>query len=229
MRLLVVEDDARTGSFVVGGLRQEGHVVDWSRDGDEGLRQLATERYDAAIVDLALPERGGIRVVREGRRRGIDTPLLVLSPPTSVNDRVAGLEAGADDCLPKPFAFVELSARVLALARRAARASSPAALRPDVLRYHDVEMDLRARRVRRAGRPVALRPKEHALLECFLRNPERVLTKTMLLDRVWEVAFDPQTNVVDVLVHRLRKQIDAPFDRRLIQTVRGAGYVLRID
>ncbi len=224
MRLLLVEDDARVGQLVVRGLRQEGHVVDWSRDGEEGLWHLAQERYDAAIVDERLPLRDGISLVREGRRRGIDTPLIVLNERSSVQDRVAGLEAGADDCLAKPFAFAELSARVLAVVRRATRESAPF-----VLRYDELEMDMRAHRVRRAGSVLALRPKEYALLEYFLRNPERVLTKTMILDHVWEYAFDPQTNVVDVLVHRLRKKVDMPFERPLIQTVRGAGYVLSAE
>ncbi len=224
MRLLLVEDDSRIGRFVVRGLEQEGHVVDWSHDGEEGLRRLGDEDYDAAIVDVMLPRRDGISVVRESRRRGIDTPLLVLSAKSQVDDRVAGLEAGADDYMGKPFSFVELSARLAALVRRASGASTPF-----VLRYADVEMDLRARRVRRAERDVDLQPKEFALFEYFLRNPERVLSKTMILQHVWEYAFDPQTNVVDVLVHRLRKKVDEPFDRPLIHTIRGVGYVLRAD
>lgn len=222
MRLLVVEDDARVGRFVVRGLEQEGHVVDWSRDGEEGLVRLGAERYDAAIVDVLLPRRDGLSLVRESRRRGIETPLLVLSGKGEVEDRVAGLEAGADDYLPKPFSFVELSARLASIVRRASGATTPF-----VLRYGELEMDLRARKVRRAGRSLDLKPKEHALLELLLRNPERVLSKTTILERVWDYAFDPQTNVVDVLVHRLRKKVDQPFDRPLIHTIRGVGYVLR--
>lgn len=225
MRLLLVEDDSRVGQFVVRGLRQEGHVVDWSRDGEEGLEHLSQERYDAAIVDEILPRRDGISLVREGRRRGIDTPLIVLSERATVQDRVAGLEAGADDCLAKPFSFSELSARVMALVRRA-RSRQKESL---VLRYDELEMDLRAHRVRRAGKTLSLRPKEYALLECFLHNPERVLTRTRILEKVWEYAFDPQTNVVDVLVHRLRRKVDVPFERPLIHTVRGSGYVLRTE
>jgi DNA-binding response OmpR family regulator len=222
MRLLLVEDDASIGRFVVRGLEQEGHVVDWLRDGEDALRRLGDPAYDAAIVDVMLPRRDGLSVVREGRRRGIGTPLLILSAKSAVDDRVAGLEAGADDYLGKPFSFVELSARLAALVRRASGASTPF-----VLRYDDVEVDLRSRRVRRGDREVELQPKELALLEYLLRNPERVLSKTMILQHVWDYAFDPQTNVVDVLVHRLRKKIDAPFERPLIHTIRGVGYVLR--
>lgn len=199
-------------------------MVDWSRDGEEGLKRLGARHYDAAIVDTALPRRDGISVVRESRRRGIDTPLIVLSEQSTVRARVAPLEAGADDCLGKPFAFVELTARVDAIVRRTSRAPEP-----EILRYHDLELDLRAHRARRGGVVLALQPKEHALLELFLRNPERVLSKTRVLEQVWEYAFDPKTNVVDVLVHRLRKKVDVPFDRPLIQTVRGAGYVLRAE
>lgn len=224
MRLLLVEDDSRIGRFVVRGLEQEGHVVDWSHDGDEGLRRLGEQDYDVAIVDVMLPRRDGLSVVRESRRRGIDTPLLVLSAKSQVDDRVAGLQAGADDYLGKPFSFVELSARLAALVRRASGASTPF-----VLAYADLEMDLRSRKVRRAEHELDLQPKEFALLEYFLRNPERVLSKTMILQHVWEYAFDPQTNVVDVLVHRLRKKIDEPFERPLIHTIRGVGYVLRED
>lgn len=222
MRLLLVEDDARIGQFVVKGLEQEGHVVDWTRDGEDGLKRLDEHEYDAAVVDVMLPRRDGLSLVREGRRRGNDTPLLVLSAKGSVDDRVAGLEAGADDYLVKPFSFVELSARLGALVRRAAGAATPF-----VLRYDDLEMDLRTRKVQRRGEELELQPKEFALLEYFLRNPERVLSKTMILQHVWDYAFDPQTNVVDVLVHRLRKKIDQPFDTSLIQTIRGMGYVLR--
>jgi DNA-binding response OmpR family regulator len=224
MRLLLVEDDSRIGRFVVRGLTQEGHVVDWSHDGEEGLRRLGDQDYDAAIVDVMLPRRDGISVVRESRRRGIDTPLLVLSAKSQVDDRVVGLEAGADDYMGKPFSFVELSARLAALVRRASGASTPF-----VLRYADVELDLRGRRVRRGEQELDLQPKELALLEYFVRNAERVLSKTMILQHVWEYAFDPQTNVVDVLVHRLRKKLDEPFDRPLIHTIRGVGYVLRQD
>ena len=222
MRLLLVEDDERIGGFAVQGLEQEGHGVDWARDGEEGLSWLGEREYDAAIVDLMLPRRDGMSLLREGRRRGIDTPILVLSAKSSVEDRVAGLEAGADDYLTKPFSFVELSARIAALVRRATGAATPF-----VLGYDDLELDLRARRARRGEQELDLQPKEMALLEYFLRQPDRVLSKTMILEHVWDYAFDPQTNVVDVLVHRLRKKVDHPFETPLIHTVRGMGYVLR--
>ncbi len=224
MRVLLVEDDSRIGQFVVKGLSQEGHVVDWAHDGEDGLGWLGGTPYDVAIVDLMLPKRDGISVIRESRSRGNDTPILVLSAKTAVTDRVAGLEAGADDYLTKPFSFAELAARLGALVRRASNASSS-----HVLSYEDLEMDLLSRRVTRAGEVLDLQPKELALLEYLLRNPERVLSKTMILEAVWDYSFDPQTNVVDVLVHRLRKKVDQPFDHPLVQTVRGMGYVLRKD
>ncbi len=222
MRLLLVEDDERIGRFVVKGLEQENHVVSWSRDGDEGLRELDDNDYDAAIVDVMLPARDGISLIREARRAGTDTPVLILSAKRDVEDRVAGLEAGADDYLTKPFSFAELSARLSALVRRATGATTPFELS-----YGDLTLDLRTQRARRKGVELDLKPKELALLEYFLRNPERVLSKTMILEHVWDYAFDPQTNVVDVLVHRLRKKVDHPFDTPLIQTIRGMGYVLR--
>lgn len=222
MRVLLVEDDERIAEYVANGLRQEGHVVEVAADGEAGLSDLTDGEYDAAIVDVMLPRRDGVSVVREARRRGVETPILMLSAKAEVPDRVSGLEAGADDYLTKPFSFAELSARLAALARRAARAPSSTRLS-----YADLELDLLTRRVRRAGREIELTAKELALLELFLRNPERVLSKTMILEHVWGYDFDPQTNVVDVLVHRLRKAVDHPFDRPLIQTVRGLGYVLR--
>ncbi|MDQ3035237.1 MAG: response regulator transcription factor [Myxococcota bacterium] len=222
MRLLLVEDDARIGDFVRKGLEQEGHTVEWSHEGEEGLRRLLDERYDAAIVDVMLPRRDGLGLVREARRRGDKTPLLVLSARSTVGDRVAGLESGADDYLTKPFSFAELSARVHALVRRATGASSST-----VLTYGSLSLDLRTRKVVREGEEIQLQPKEFSLLEYLLRNAERVVSKTMILENVWEYSFDPQTNVVDVLVSRLRKKIDKDFDAPLIHTLRGVGYVLR--
>ncbi len=222
MRVLLVEDDERIAEYVANGLRQEGHVVEVAADGEDGLSRLADEEYDAAIVDVMLPRRDGVSLVREARRRGVGTPTLMLSAKAEVPDRIVGLRAGADDYLTKPFSFAELSARLSALARRAARAPSSTRLS-----YADLELDLLTRRARRGGQDIELTAKELALLELFLRNPERVLSKTMILEHVWGYDFDPQTNVVDVLVHRLRKVVDHPFDRPLIQTVRGLGYVLR--
>jgi two-component system OmpR family response regulator len=222
MRALVIEDDTRIGDFVAKGLRQEGHAVEWARDGEEGLRHLDAAEYDAAIVDVMLPGRDGLSVIREARRRGVRTPIIALSAKSAVDDRVAGLDAGADDYLTKPFSFIELSARLQALQRRAS-----AQAEPTVLRYGGVELDLRTRRVRRDGEEVALQPKEFTLLEYFLRNAERVVSKTMILERVWQYGFDPQTNVVDVLNSRLRNKIDRGHARPLIHTIRGVGYVLR--
>ena len=222
MRLLLVEDDERIGEFVRKGLVQDAHVVDWARTGDEGLDRALYVPYDAAIVDVMLPGTSGLDLIKEVRRRRKQTPIIVLSARDSVDDRIAGLESGADDYLTKPFSFVELVARLNALVRRATTA--PAAFE---LSYGGVTLDLRTRRVARDGIAIQLQAKEFALLEYFLRNPERVLSKTMILEHVWEYGFDPQTNIVDVLVSRLRSKIDREFELKLIHTVRGAGYVLR--
>jgi DNA-binding response OmpR family regulator len=224
MRLALIEDDARIGEFVHKGLAQDGHVVDWVRTGDAGLAQLAATRYDAAVVDVMLPGLSGLDVIRRARARKIATPIIVLSARDSVDDRIAGLDAGADDYLTKPFSFAELVARVHALVRRASTAADPF-----VLRYADVTLDLRTRRVERGGAAIHLQAKEFALLEYFLRSPGRVLSKTMILQHVWEYGFDPQTNVVDVLVSRLRAKLDRDFGTKLIHTLRGAGYVLRSE
>ena len=225
MRLLLIEDDERIGSFVHKGLTQDGHVVDWARDGEDGLHHLTGGAHDAAIVDLMLPGKSGLDVIREARRRKLRTPIIVLSARDAVDDRVAGLDAGADDYLTKPFAFAELVARLHALTRRAAAPTG----NPYELRYAGVIADLRTRKVERDGVPIQLQAKEFALLEYFLRNPERVLSKTMILQQVWEYGFDPQTNVVDVLVSRLRAKLDRDHATKLIHTLRGAGYVLRAE
>ncbi len=224
MRLLLVEDDEKIGAFVNKGLRQEGHVPDWVRRGDEGLAALRTTPYDAAVVDLMLPGLSGLDLIRAARAGGVRTPIIVLSAREAVGDRVTGLDAGADDYLTKPFSFAELVARLNALARRA-QVQAPATR----LSYGGVTLDLASRRVERDGVPVALQPKELALLEYFLRNPGRVLSKTMILQHIWDYAFDPQTNVVDVLVSRLRSKLDRSFAKPLIKTLRGIGYVLRDD
>ena len=223
MRLLIVEDDQKIGGFVEKGLRQEGHAVDWARSGNEGVALLKDTPYDAAIVDVMLPGLGGLDLIRSARRGRIATPIIILSARDAVADRVAGLEAGADDYLTKPFSFAELVARLNALVRRAA-ASGTVETR---LSYGGVTLDLLKREVARDGAPISLQAKELALLEYLLRNPERVLSKTMILQRLWDYSFDPQTNVVDVLVCRLRNKIDRGFPTKLIQTLRGVGYVLR--
>jgi two-component system OmpR family response regulator len=221
MRLLVVEDDPHIAAFVQKGLREAGYAVDHAADGEEGFRLALNEPYDAAVVDLMLPRRDGLSVIEGWRQRGVATPVLILSAKRSVDDRVRGLQGGGDDYLTKPFAFAELLARVQALVRRATRAADPA-----TLAVGDLTLDLLSRKVSRAGAAIELRPREFALLEYLMRNAGKVVSKTMILSHVWEYNFDPQTNIVDVLVSRLRDKIDRPFERKLLQTVRGVGYVL---
>jgi two-component system OmpR family response regulator len=225
MRLLLIEDDRAAASYVAKGLRESGHSVDIAHNGKEGLLLAASESYDALIVDRMLPELDGLNVVKTLRATGCRTPVLFLSALGEVDDRVKGLRAGGDDYLVKPFAFSELVARLEALARRANAAASD--VPETVLRYDDLTMDLLARRVERAGRPIDLQPREFRLLEVLLRHAGQVMTRTMLLEKVWDYRFDPQTNVIDVHISRLRQKIDRGFERPLIHTVRGAGYSLR--
>jgi heavy metal response regulator len=222
VRVLLVEDDATIAEFVARGLREAGFAVDCAVDGEDGLNRAIGQPYDVAIVDLMLPKRDGLSLIEELRRRGIMTPVLILSARRSVDDRVRGLQTGGDDYLTKPFAFAELLARVQALVRRATRTPEPT-----TLTVGDLVLDLLTRRVTRAGKPIDLRPREFALLEYLMRNAGRVVSKTMILSHVWEYNFDPQTNIVDVLVSRLREKIDRPFEHKLLHTVRGVGYVLR--
>jgi two-component system, OmpR family, response regulator len=220
MRILVVEDDAKIGSFVAGGLKQHGFAADIARDGDDALSLALTTNYDAAIVDVMLPQLDGLSLVRRLRAKHNLLPVLFLSARGSVDDRISGLEAGGDDYLTKPFAFSELLARVQALIRRSTRA--PEATR---LAAGDIELDLVTREVRAGGKVVDLQPKEFTLLAFLLRHVGRPVTKTMILEHVWDYSFDPETNVVDVLVHRLRGKIDP--DHTRIETLRGVGYVLK--
>ena len=222
MRALIVEDDATIADFVARGLREAGFAVDVSADGEEALESTRQQAYDVAIVDLMLPKRDGLAVIDDMRKHGIGTPVLILSARRTVDDRVKGLQAGGDDYLTKPFAFAELLARVQALVRRATRTPEPT-----TLTVEDLVLDLLSRRVTREGKPIDLRPREFALLEYLMRNAGRVVSKTMILSHVWEYNFDPQTNIVDVLVSRLREKIDRPFEKKLLHTVRGVGYVLR--
>ena len=223
MRALIIEDDAETAGFLAKGLGESGFVVDVATNGRDGLVLAVAADYDVAVVDRMLPEVDGIAIVEAMRRAGRATPVLFLSAKGEVADRVAGLEAGADDYLVKPFAFSELRARVDALLRRRAGPAAEAT----VLKVADVEMDLLARRLTRAGRVIELQPREFKLLEVLLRNAGRVVTRTMLLEQVWDYHFDPQTNVIDVHVSRLRRKVDQGFDTPLIETARGVGYVIR--
>jgi DNA-binding response OmpR family regulator len=222
MRALLVEDDASIAEFVARGLREAGFAVDTAADGDEGLTATLAAAYDVAIVDVMLPRRDGLSLIDELRRRGIATPVLILSAKRTVDDRVRGLQAGGDDYLTKPFAFAELLARVQALVRRAARVPDATTLTVD-----DLTVDLLSRRVTRGSVTLDLRPREYALLEYLARHAGHVVSKTMILSHIWDYNFDPQTNVVDVLVSRLREKIDRPFEKKLLHTVRGVGYVLR--
>jgi len=224
VRALLVEDDSTIAEFVARGLREAGFAVDPVVDGDTALEAMLQQAYDVAIVDLMLPKRDGLSLIDELRHRRITTPVLILSAKRSVDDRVKGLQAGGDDYLTKPFAFAELLARIQALVRRASRTPEPTTLSLDGL-----VMDLLSHRVTRDGQPIDLRPREFALLEYLMRSAGRVVSKTMILSHVWEYTFDPQTNIVDVLVSRLREKIDRPFERKLLHTVRGVGYVLRTD
>ena len=222
MRALLVEDDDAIAEFVGRGLREAGFAVDREADGEAGLSATTRQSYDVAIVDVMLPKRDGLSMIEELRRRKILTPVLILSARRAVDDRVRGLQSGGDDYLTKPFAFAELIARVQALLRRSNRAAEPTSLT-----VGDLQLDLLTRRVARAGTNIDVRPREFALLEYLMRNAGRVVSKTMILSHVWEYNFDPQTNIVDVLISRLREKIDRPFDQKLLHTVRGVGYVLR--
>jgi len=220
MRILVVEDDKKIASFVVNGLKQSGYAVDHSSDGEDGLFRAQTIPYDAAVVDLMLPKLDGLGLIQQARAHGVRTPVLILSAKASVDDRVKGLQAGGDDYLTKPFAFSELLARIQALIRRASQTPEPTRLV-----VGDLTLDLLTREVKRAADKIELQPREFALLEYMMHHANRPVTKTMILEHIFDYSFDPQTNVVDVLVHRLRSKVDK--DRAMIHTIRGVGYVLR--
>ena len=220
MRILVVEDDKKIASFVVNGLKQSGYAVDHSSDGEDGLFRAQTIPYDAAVVDLMLPKLDGLGLIQQARAHGVRTPVLILSAKASVDDRVKGLQAGGDDYLTKPFAFSELLARIQALIRRASQTPEPTRLV-----VGDLTLDLLTREVKRGADKIELQPREFALLEYMMRHANRPVTKTMILEHIFDYSFDPQTNVVDVLVHRLRSKVDK--DRAMIHAIRGVGYVLR--
>jgi len=218
----MVEDDATIADFVAKGLTEAGYAVDVAADGERGVELATSGRYDAAIVDLMLPRLDGLTLIDRVRGRGIRTPVLILSARRSVDDRVKGLQAGGDDYLTKPFAFAELLARLQALIRR-----STGQIEPTRLSLGDLSLELLSRRAERGGHAIELRPREFSLLEYLMRNQGRVLTKTMILSHVWGYNFDPGTNVVDVLVSRLREKIDRDYEPKLLHTVRGVGYVLK--
>ena len=222
MRVLVIEDDHDTASFVVKGLKEQGHVVDHAVDGQQGLQMANTEPYDVLVVDRMLPEVDGLSIIKSLRSVDNHTPALILSALGEVDDRVQGLKAGGDDYLVKPFAFSELLARLEALVRRA-DVEAPVTK----LQVGDLEMDLLSRQVKRNGIIIDLQPREFRLLEFLMRHSGQVVTRTMLLEKVWDYHFDPQTNVIDVHISRLRSKIDKEFPEPLLHTVRGAGYVLR--
>jgi two-component system OmpR family response regulator len=223
MRLLLIEDDVKTASFVTKGLRQNGYAIDHVADGETGLQMAVSEPYDAAIVDIMLPRLDGLRLISELRRKKNNLPVIILSARGSTNDRVKGLETGSDDYLTKPFAFSELLARVQALLRRASGASEATSLT-----VADLSMNLLSRQVTRGAAQIDLQPREFALLEYLMRNSGRVVSKTMIMEHVWDYNFDPHTNVVEACMCRLRDKIDKnPKNRKLIDTIRGVGYVIR--
>jgi len=224
MRILVIEDDREAASWLVKGLAESGHVADHAADGEEGLDLALEARHDVAVIDRMLPKLDGLTIIRKMRENGIKTPVLILSALADVDERVKGLRAGGDDYLGKPYAFSELLARVEGLGRRAGEAPLETKLKAAGL-----EIDLLTRTVTRDGKPILLQPREFKLLEYLVRNAGHIVTRTMLLENVWDYHFDPQTNVIDVHVSRLRSKIDKGFDEPILQTVRGAGYMIRVQ
>jgi two-component system OmpR family response regulator len=223
MHLLLVEDDAKTASFIVKGLKESGFAVDHASDGESGLHMALTEAYDVAIIDLMLPRLNGLALIGDLRRKKSNLPVIILSARGSTEDRVKGLETGSDDYLTKPFAFSELLARVQALLRRA-----NGAVEPNTLTVGDLSINLLTRQVARGGNKIDLQPREFALLEYLMRNADRVVSKTMIMEHVWDYNFDPQTNVVEACMCRLRDKVDSGIGpAKLIHTIRGMGYVIR--
>ncbi len=225
MKILVIEDDEKISSFIVRGLKENGYVVDTATDGLTGQVLAEEGQYDAIVADIMLPGRDGLKVVQELRAKNKSVPVIFLSAKSSVEDRIAGLQAGGDDYLGKPFAISELTARIQALIRRATVTTTPS--EPTILSHGDLTLNLLTREVHRGGQKIELQAREFTLLEYLLRNAGRCVTKTLILEHVWDYNFDPQTNVVDVLVCRLRNKIDKGFKSSLIHTLRGMGYVLK--
>lgn len=222
MKVLIIEDDVEAAAFIVKGFREAGHAPSFAADGDTGLEYGLSDDFDVMVVDRMLPKRDGLSIISEMRAAGKQTPALILSALGEVDDRVAGLRAGGDDYLPKPYAFSELLARAEVLARRQAPGEAQT-----TYVVGDLELDRLSHSVKRAGETIVLQPREFRLLEFLMKNAGQVVTRTMLLEKVWDYHFDPQTNVIDVHISRLRAKIDKGQDTPLIQTVRGAGYVLR--
>jgi two-component system OmpR family response regulator len=222
MRVLVVEDDVKIASFIVKGLKAAGYAVDHALDGEDGLHMALTEPYDTAIIDIMLPKLDGLSLIERMRKEKISTPVIILSAKASIDDRVKGLQTGGDDYLTKPFAFSELLARVQALIRRAGGLSEPTRLT-----VGNLSMNLLTREVKRGDKKIELQPIEFSLLEYLMRSAGRIVSKTMIMEHVWNYNFDPQTNVVEARICRLRDKIDRDFDKKLIHTVRGVGYVLK--
>jgi two-component system, OmpR family, response regulator len=223
VRILVVEDDKKIASFIIKGFKQDGFAVDYAVDGEEGLQLALIEPYDAAVIDIMLPKLDGLSIIETLRRNKINTPVIILSAQRSVDDRVRGLQTGGDDYLTKPFAFSELLARVQALLRRASNI-----VEPTTITIGDISLDLLTRKLVRAGKSIELQHREFSLLEYFMRNAGRIISKTMIIDHLWGYNFEPQTNVVDVLVCRLRNKVDKDFENTMIHTIRGAGYVIKV-
>ena len=222
MRILLVEDDQKIALFIIKGLKAEGFAVDHAANGEDGLHLALTEPYDAAVIDIMLPKLDGLKLIEEMRQEKFKTPVIILSAKGSVEDRVKGLQVGGDDYLTKPFAFSELLARIQALIRRSSDQTEPTRLI-----VGDISMDLITREVVRAGKKIDLQPLEFSLLEYLMRNAGRVVSKTMIMEHVWDYYFDPMTNVVESRIYKLREKIDKNFPIRLIHTVRGVGYVLK--
>ena len=222
MRALIIEDDEKIASFILKGLKENGFAVDHTGNGEDGLHMALTEPYDAAIIDIMLPKLDGLTLIKEMRKNNIKTPVIILSARGTFDDRVKGLHAGGDDYLTKPFAFIELLARVQSLIRRSSGIAEPTSLS-----VHDIYIDFLGRKVTRAGKKIELTSLEFALLEYLIRNVNTVISKTMIMEHIWKYNFDPQTNVVDVLICRVRNKIDRDFGEKLIHTLRGVGYILK--
>jgi two-component system OmpR family response regulator len=224
MKILIIEDDLDAASYLVKAFREAGHTIDHASDGESGLFMASENSYDVLVVDRMLPRKDGLSVIMDLRKKNINTPVLILSALGQVDDRVTGLRAGGDDYLPKPYSFTELLARVEVLGRRRGHPEQDM-----VYKVGDLELDRLSHDVRRQGREILLQPREYRLLEYLMKNAGQVVTRTMLLENVWDYHFDPQTNVIDVHVSRLRSKIEKDFDRPLLRTIRGAGYMIKDD